>query len=51
MRYVSVVNTTTGAVLAERAAVAESFASRFFGLQGRRSIPRGTGLVQPHAPD
>ena len=45
MRYVSVVNTTTGAVLAARAAVAESFVSRLFGLQGRRSLPPGTGMV------
>ncbi len=45
MRYVSVINTTTGAVLAERAAIAESFIARFFGLQGRRSLPPGTGLV------
>jgi uncharacterized membrane protein (UPF0127 family) len=45
MRYVSVINSTTGAVLAARAAVAESFTTRFFGLQGRRSLPPGTGLV------
>lgn len=45
MRYVSVVNTTTGQVLAKRAAVAETFLTRFLGLQGRRSLPEGTGLV------
>jgi hypothetical protein len=45
MRYVAVVNTTTGQVLAQRAAVAESFLARFLGLQFRRSLPRGTGLV------
>ncbi len=45
MRYVSVVNTSTGKMLAERAAVAESFLARFLGLQGRRTLPPGTGLV------
>lgn len=45
MRYVSVVNTSTGTVLAERAAVAETFLSRFLGLQFRRALPPGTGLV------
>jgi len=45
MRYVSVVNTTTGEVLAERAAVAETFLTRLLGLQWRRSLPKGTGLV------
>lgn len=45
MRYVSVVNTTTGRVLAQRAAVAETFLARFLGLQFRRSLPEGTGLV------
>jgi uncharacterized protein len=45
MRYVSVVNTSTGEVLAERAAVAETFLARFLGLQWRRSLPKGTGLV------
>lgn len=45
MRYVSVVNTTTGQALAQRAAVAESFVARFLGLQFRRSLPAGTGLV------
>jgi hypothetical protein len=45
MRYVSVVNTSTGEVLAERAAVAETFLARFLGLQWRRSLPQGTGLV------
>ena len=45
MRYVTVVNDSTGKVLAERAAVAETFLSRFAGLQFRRSLPPGTGLV------
>lgn len=45
MRYVSVVNTTTGQVLADRAEVADSVWRRFLGLQGRRSLPEGAGLV------
>lgn len=45
MRYVSVVNTTTGQTLAQYAAVAETIISRFFGLQGKRRLPLGTGLV------
>ena len=45
MRYVSITNATTGDVLASRAAVAESFFTRLLGLQFRRSLPSGTGLV------
>lgn len=45
MRYVAVENVTTGETLAVRAAVAESFLTRFAGLQFRRTLPRGTGLV------
>jgi uncharacterized membrane protein (UPF0127 family) len=45
MRYVTVLNATTGSVLAERAAVAETFLARFLGLQFRRSLPSGAGLV------
>lgn len=45
MRYVSVTNTTTGAQLASHAAVADSFFARFLGLQFRRTLPRGAGLV------
>lgn len=45
MRYVSVTNVTTGTVLASQAAVAESFFARFLGLQFRRILPRGAGLV------
>ncbi len=45
MRYVRVVNETTGRVLAERAGVADALWSRFIGLQGRRQLPRGAGLV------
>ena len=45
MRYVSVINTTTNETLAERAAVAESFWARLMGLQWRRDLPVGTGLV------
>ena len=45
MRYVSVVNQTTGEVLARRAAVAETMWTRFLGLQGQPRLPAGTGLV------
>ena len=45
MRYVTVVNVTTGDVLARRAAVSETFWTRFAGLQLRRSLPEGGGLV------
>ena len=45
MRYVQVVNTTTGETLAERAELAETFLTRFLGLQGRKSLPEGAGLV------
>jgi uncharacterized protein len=45
MRAVSVVNTSTEQVLAECAAVAESFWARFIGLQWRRTLPPGGGLV------
>lgn len=45
MRQVAVVDVTTGDVLAERAEVADTFWTRFLGLQGRRSLAAGTGLV------
>ncbi|HLZ22722.1 MAG TPA: DUF192 domain-containing protein [Ktedonobacterales bacterium] len=45
MRYVSVTNATTGALLASHAAVADSFFARFLGLQFRRSLPSGAGLI------
>lgn len=45
MRYVRVLNRTTGQVLAERAAVADRLWSRFAGLQLRRRLPAGAGLV------
>lgn len=45
MRYVSVVNATTGETLARHAAVAETMLSRFLGLQFRRELPAGEGLV------
>ena len=41
----AVVNVTTGQVLAKRAAVAETLWTRFLGLQGKRSLPTGSGLV------
>lgn len=45
MRYVKVVNQTTGQTLAVRAAVAEGVWSRFVGLQFASALPSGTGLV------
>jgi uncharacterized protein len=45
MRYVKVVNQTTGRTLATRAAVADGVWSRFVGLQFARSLPSDTGLV------
>jgi uncharacterized protein len=45
MRYVRVVNSSTGQILAERAAVADNAWTRFLGLQGKRLLPRGAGLV------
>ncbi len=44
-RLVRVVNRTRGVVLAERAELAASTWSRFWGLMGRRELPPGTGLV------
>lgn len=44
-RYVVVVDTTTGHTLAQRAEVAETALARLVGLQGRRALPPGTGLV------
>jgi uncharacterized membrane protein (UPF0127 family) len=34
-----------GRVVCERCTIADSFASRFLGLQGRRELPRGEGLL------
>jgi uncharacterized protein len=45
MRLVAVIDTTTGEVLAERAEVAETMLTRFLGLQGRRGLESGGGLV------
>jgi uncharacterized protein len=45
MRYVSVVNVSTGEILAERALVAETMVSRFIGLQGKRVLPAKSGLI------
>ena len=45
MRYMRVVNATTGETLAERAELAETFLARFLGLQGRKSLPEGSGLL------
>jgi uncharacterized protein len=45
MRYVQVVNVSTGEILAEQALVAETLFSRFMGLQGKRALPKGGGLI------
>ena len=45
MRLVRVVNRTRGEVLAERAELATSYWSRFWGLIGRRELAPGAGLV------
>jgi uncharacterized membrane protein (UPF0127 family) len=45
MRQIAVVNTTTGETLATHAAVADTLWTRFLGLQGRRTLPSGAGLV------
>ena len=45
MRNVAVVNVSTGEILAERAIVADTVTARFIGLQGKRAIPEGSGLV------
>ena len=44
-RLVRVVNVTRGEVLAERAELANSMWSRFWGLMGRRELPADSGLV------
>jgi uncharacterized membrane protein (UPF0127 family) len=45
MRVVRVVNRTRDVVLAERADLAASYWSRFWGLIGRRELAPGGGLV------
>lgn len=45
MRYVRVANVTRKQVLAERAELADSFWTRFWGLMGRSALPAGHGLV------
>jgi uncharacterized membrane protein (UPF0127 family) len=45
MRYVRVINRTRNSVLAERAELATSPWSRFWGLMGRHDLPPGHGLV------
>jgi uncharacterized membrane protein (UPF0127 family) len=39
------VNASTGQTLATRAAVAETIFTRFLGLQGKRRLPAGSGLI------
>jgi uncharacterized membrane protein (UPF0127 family) len=45
MRWVRVTNRTRGTVLAERAELANSMWTRFWGLMGRTELPAGGGLV------
>jgi uncharacterized membrane protein (UPF0127 family) len=45
MKLVRVVNRTRDEVLAERAEMATSYWSRFWGLMGRRELPAGSGMV------
>ena len=45
MRLVRVVNRTRSDILAERAELATSYWSRFWGLIGRRELAPGAGLV------
>jgi uncharacterized membrane protein (UPF0127 family) len=45
MRDVKIINLTRGEVLAEKAAVAETPASRRRGLLGTDSLPHGAGLL------
>jgi uncharacterized protein len=45
VKLVRVINRTRGEVLAERAELAKSYWTRFWGLIGRRELPPGAGLV------
>lgn len=45
MRYMKIVNLTRGTILAERAAVADTSASRGKGLLGSRELADGEGLL------
>src|SRR5258707_1202577 len=45
MKLVRVINRTKSEVLAERAELATSYWSRFWGLMGRRDLAPGAGLV------
>ncbi len=45
MQTVRVINATRGAVLAERAGLADSLMTRSVGLLGQASLPEGSGLV------
>jgi len=45
MRSVAVVNTSTGELLAREALIADTLVTRFIGLQGKRLLPEGGGLV------
>jgi uncharacterized membrane protein (UPF0127 family) len=45
MRLVRVINRTRAETLADRAELADNVWTRFWGLMGRRELPRGSGLV------
>jgi uncharacterized protein len=45
LQTVRVINATRGAVLAERAGLADSVMTRAVGLMGQASLPEGSGLV------
>lgn len=45
MKRTRVINSTTGAIIAEQAQVASDLWSRFWGLMGRRELPRGSGIL------
>ena len=45
MQRVRVINATRGAVLAERAGLADSTMTRAVGLLGQANLPEGSGLV------
>lgn len=45
LKLFSIRNTDRGTILATRARLASSFAARFFGLMGRKSVEDGGGLL------
>ena len=45
MKHIRVSNSTSGTVIAERAQLASDPWSRFWGLMGRRDLPKGSGIL------